>query len=131
MVDHIRALLLNSGSVAGCRHVDDGPADAVMARFGVTGSAVSDAVAVDRLLPLAMAPDLSVFRRFFDRRTTPRPPMSPYSQTDDTLSPSGLYASVLTGDGWWDTTGLFMSDVLSTFPSPMLSFVGASGLLSR
>jgi len=110
MVDHVRTLLLNPDGVAGYRKVRDANADTVLARFGVTGSDGDSETAVDRLLPLAMAPDLSNFRAFFDQRITPREPLSPYRQGSGDLSPDGLYAKVLTADGWWDVSGLFQSD---------------------
>lgn len=109
MVDHVRTLLLNPSGVPAYRKVADAPADAVLLRFGVRGDPESDAVVVDRLMPLALAPDLSGFRRFFDQRLTPSEPLSPYRQTADTLSVDGLHASVLSSDGWWDVTGLFQS----------------------
>ena len=105
MVDHVRTLLLNSDGVQGYRRVVDGPADSVLALFGVT----NDADSVDRVLPLAMAPDLACFRRFFDSRTIPSAPGSIYSQTDSTLSVAGLRNRVLSGSGWWVVLTLFNS----------------------
>lgn len=66
--------------------------------------------AVDRVLPLAMAPDLRSFRRFFDQRVTPAARGSVYARSADELSPDGLRGRVLSGDGWWSVLGLFHSD---------------------
>ena len=110
MIDHVRVLLLNPAAAAGYRRVADVPADAAMALFGVSGlesSASEDATAVDRLLPLALAPDLSHFRRFYDPRVTPPRPLSVYRQSASTLSPTGLYDRVLGHEGWWTVSGLF------------------------
>lgn len=71
MVDHIRQLLLNPPSGDGYAHVEDGPSDAVMALFGLGGTYL-DAQLVDRLLPLALAPDLAWARDVFDPRLTPQ-----------------------------------------------------------
>lgn len=110
MIDQVRALLLNRSDTAGYRRVADVSADAVMALFGVSGlesSAPEDATVVDRLLPLALAPDLSHFRRFYDPRVTPPRPSSVYRQSASTLSPAGLYDRVLGHEGWWTVSGLF------------------------
>ena len=107
MIDHIKTLLLNPDNVPGYRKVTDSTVDAVLARFGITGSSSSDDTAVERVLPLAMAPDLACFRGPFDKRVTPRDPESPYRQTGDSLSTGSLYADVLTGDGRWVVSGLF------------------------
>lgn len=110
MVDHIKTLLLNRDGVAGYRKVNDAPSDAVMSLFGVTGSPDDTIVAVERLLPFALAPDLDRFRRFFDGRVTPQDHLSPYRQTADTLSVPGLYEKVLEGAGRWAVLGLFRSE---------------------
>ncbi len=108
MVDHVKKLLLNESGARGLRRVSDPPSDAVMALFGVTGEdPVRDSGTVDRLMPLAMAPDLSRFRRFYDQRTTPPLSESVYWQPADALSPSGLYGRVLGYDGWWRVSALF------------------------
>lgn len=110
MIDQVRALLLNRSDTAGYRRVADVPADTAMALFGVSGlesSASEDATAVDRLLPLALAPDLSHFRRFYDPRVTPPRPSSVYRQPASALSPAGLYDRVLGHEGWWTVSGLF------------------------
>lgn len=110
MIDQVRTLLLNRPDTAGYRRAADVPADTVMALFGVSGleSSVSeDVTAVDRLLPLALAPDLSHFRRFYDPRVTPPRPSSVYRQAAATLSPSSLYDRVLGHEGWWTVSNLF------------------------
>ena len=110
MIDQVRTLLLNRPDMAGYRRVADVPADTTMALFGVSGlesSAAEDAAAVDRLLPLALAPDLSHFRRFYDPRVTPPRPSSVYRQSAATLSPVGLYDRVLGHEGWWTVSNLF------------------------
>ena len=108
MVDHIKLLLLNV-TASGVRAVEDAASDAVMSLFGVTGSD-ADASVVDNLMPLALAPDLAVFRRFYDSRTTPRRATSIYRQDSESLSPSGLYDRVLGHAAWWTTGELFRHD---------------------
>ena len=110
MVDHVRTLLLNPDGVPAYRQVRDKPADDALALFGITGSGSAAAAAVDLVLPLAMAPDLSVFRTCFDQRVTPSAPSSVYTQTADALSPTGLYGKVLQADGWWTVSALFHAD---------------------
>lgn len=66
--------------------------------------------AVDRVLPLAMAPDLQAFRRFFDQRVTPAARGSVYARSAGGLSPDGLRGRVLSGEGWWRVLELFHSD---------------------
>lgn len=105
MIDHVRTLLLNPDGVPGYRRVSDSESDAVLELFGF--GAGDDATAVDRVLPLAMAPDLAVFRRLFDDRVTPASGGSVYSQTEATLSVSGLSSRVLSSDGWWRVSALF------------------------
>jgi len=105
MTDQVRTLLLNPSGVPGYRRVADAPSDAVMALFGATGDAAASAVAW--LVPLALAPDLSHFRRFYDPRVTPPRPSSVYRQPASALSPSGLYDRVLGREGWWTVAGLF------------------------
>lgn len=95
MIDHVRTLLLNPSDVPGYRRVTDDPADAVLARFGLSGNASTDVVHVARLLPLALAPDLAAFRTTFDPRTTPPAPTSVYATADAALDPGGLYDAVL------------------------------------
>lgn len=108
MVDHVRTLLLNR------RGIVDGPSDAVLRLFGVDAAAAGQESrvrdAVDRVLPLAMAPDLQYFRRFFDQRVTPAERGSVYAWSVDELSPDGLRGRVLSGEGWWSVLGLFHSD---------------------
>jgi hypothetical protein len=103
MIDHVKTLLLDAGAAS------DGPADAVLALFGI-GVGGDDADIVDRLLPLALAPDLRRFRRFFDRRVTPSPAGSVYSRAADGLSPDGLWRRVLASDGRWLVSALFRHD---------------------
>ena len=105
MTDPVKTLLLNKSGVSGFRHVADAPSDVVMARFDIDGDGI-DAV-VDRVLPLALAPDLSRFRKFYDPRITPQRPLSVYRQPAETLSPAGLYSHVLGYDGWWSAAALF------------------------
>ena len=108
MIDHVKLLLMNR-TESGIRHVEDVASDAVMALFGVTGAA-GDSSVVDRLLPLALAPDLARFRRFYDSRTTPNGVSSIYRQDSESLSPDGLYDKVLGHAGWWTTGELFRHD---------------------
>lgn len=109
MVDQVKKLLLNRSGVPGMRKVSDAPSDAVMSLFGVTG-ADSDADVVERLLPLALAPDLVAFRRFYDGRTTPVAAASVYRTAKDCLSPDGLYAGIFGRDGWWKVSALFQHE---------------------
>ena len=93
--------------------MSDAPSDAVMALFGVGGGTAADADVVDRLMPLALAPDLLRFRRFYDPRVTPpapRPVSSVYRQAVDALSPAGLYDRVLGPDGWWRAAAVFQHE---------------------
>ena len=108
MIDQVRTLLLNPDGVPGYRRVADAPSDAVLRRMGLSGDAEADAAAVDRLLPLAMAPDLARFRRCFDSRTSPAHTPSVYNAAPGDLE--GLYAAVLAGDGWWAASALFSFD---------------------
>lgn len=105
MVDQVRTLLLNPSGVPEYRRVADAPSDAAMALFAVAGDDAS--AAVDRVLPLALAPDLARFRRFYDPRVTPSRPASVYRQPAGALSPTGLYERVLGYEGWWSVVGLF------------------------
>lgn len=108
MVDHIKSLLLNGIGSEGARSVVDAPSDSVMALFGVTpDDADGSYVLVDRLMPLALAPDLARFRRFYDPRVTPRVRLSVYRTSSAMLSPAGMYDRVLGHDGWWTTGELF------------------------
>lgn len=108
MVDQVELLLLNKAGVAGYRRVSDAPADGVMQRFGVpSDGSGADASVVSGLLSLALAPDLSRFRRFYDVRTTPRGGASVYRQTAAQLSVAGLYDRVLGPEGWWVAAELF------------------------
>lgn len=104
MIDEVRTLLLNPAGVAGYRRVADAPADRVMALFGVLTP--DDAAAVDRLMPLALAPDLRGLRRFFDGRTTSMPTGSVYRDSCLPDVPDGLYDTVF-GGGWWAVAALF------------------------
>jgi hypothetical protein len=113
MVDQVKKLLLNRSGVPGMRKVSDAPSDAVMSLFGVTGADSdydSDADVVERLLPLALAPDLVAFRRFYDGRTTPVAEASVYRTAKDGLSPDGIYGRILGRDGWWKVSALFQHD---------------------
>lgn len=105
MVDQVETLLLNPSDVPGYRHVVDAPSDSAMALFGVASSDVDGKAVVLQLLPLALAPDLARFRRFYDRRVTPRGRQSVY--TASALSPDGLWDRVLGHEGWWTVSGLF------------------------
>ena len=107
MVDQVETLLLNPSGVPGYRHVVDVSADSVMTLFGVAASDADGKAVVLRLLPLALAPDLARFRRFYDRRVTPRRGQSVYRQPVSALSPDGLRDRVLGHDGWWTVSGLF------------------------
>lgn len=110
MVDQVKKLLLNMSGVPGMRKVSDAPSDTVMSLFGVTGAdsdADSGADVVERLLPLALAPDLAAFRRFYDGRTTPAAASSVYRTAAAGLSPDGLYERILGRDGWWKASALF------------------------
>jgi len=107
MVDQVKTLLVNPRGVAGYRHVVDTPSDSVMSLFGVASGAADCESAVSRVMPLALAPDLARFRRFYDSRVTPGRTQSVYRQSSDSLSPVGLYARVLGSEGWWTVSGLF------------------------
>lgn len=107
MVDHVRTLLINRAGVPGYVRASDPVVDSVLALFGI---GEGDADAVDRVLPLAMAPDLRRFRRFFDQRVTPAAHGSVYGRSPDALSLDGLRGRVLSGEGWWSVLGLFHSD---------------------
>lgn len=110
MIDQVKALLLNGRGISGLRRVSDAASDAVMALFGVSGAEVdadADGSVVSRLMPLALAPDLSRFRRFYDPRVTPPGQSSIYRTATDDLSPSGLYDRVLGHEGWWTVTTVF------------------------
>ena len=116
MVDHVKALLLNTADTPGYHPVVDVPSDAVLSLFGFGVDAETDALVVEQVLPLALAPDLQEFRRFFDRRVTPAAAGSVYAQTPGTLSQDGLRSKVLDADGWWRVSELFHAadpDVLS------------------
>ena len=113
MTDQVRVLLLNPSDAPGYRHVSDAPSDVVMALFGADGGSAVAEAAVDRLMPLALAPDLSRFRRFYDPRVTPpatRSVSSVYRQAADALSPAGLYDRVLGSDGWWRAAAAFQHE---------------------
>lgn len=107
MIDHVRTLLLNPDGVDGYRKVSDGPADAALALFGLAGDAESDACVVDRLLPLALSPDLAPLRRSFDARVTPSAPSSVYGEQSESPLHSGLYSRVFGRDGWWVAAAVF------------------------
>jgi len=111
MIDHIRTLLLNPTTHPGYRRVTDAPSDVALSLFGLAndGSA-ADGSRVDRLLPLALAPDLVSFRTAFDPRRTPTAKPSVYAQTADTLATPGLHHAVLGSEGWWRISDLFLSD---------------------
>lgn len=70
MVDQIRRLLENPPTGDGYVHVTDGPSDAAMSLFGLSGTYL-DVGIVDRILPLALSPDLAWARDVFDPRLTP------------------------------------------------------------
>lgn len=112
MTDHIRTLLLNpKDGVPGYRHVSDQQVDAVLRLFGVTGED-TDSVAIDRVMPLALSPELGRFRDVFDSRVSPASPGSVYrdSGQDHGMASRGLYSSVLTGNGLSSVLQLFSSD---------------------
>lgn len=90
MVDHVRTLLVNPPTGGGYVHVSDEPADAVMGMVGLTGTYL-DAALVDRVMSLAMAPDLEWARDVFDQRVTP--PRSSFEQDryDVYVDPNGGY----------------------------------------
>ena len=116
MVDHVRTLLVNPPTGSGYVHVSDEPADAVMGMVGLTGTYL-DAALVDRVLSLAMAPDLEWARDVFDQRVTPPASGSSvyrfrYDVTGDdgttlSLSLDGLHDRLLGKDAWWRTSALF------------------------
>lgn len=130
MIDHIRHLLVNDGSVPGIAKVSDAAADAALLRFGVEGRG-PDAAVVDAVLPLALAPDLVQFRRVFDARTTPPGSGSVYRHDYKTcdsvrcasLRLDDLYDRVLGEDGWWVVAPVF------SHPDPSVNAV-LSGLRS-
>lgn len=105
MVDHVRTLLVNPSGISGYGHVTDAPADAALRLFGVTGDEVAEAV-VDTVLPLALAPDLVSFRRFYDTRTTPSARKSVYRETY-AVELDGLYDRVFGSEGWWTVLPVF------------------------
>lgn len=70
MVDHVRRLLENPPTGDGYVHVTDGPSDVAMSLFGLSGTYL-DVRIVDRILPLALSPDLAWARDVFDQRLTP------------------------------------------------------------
>lgn len=118
MVDHVRTLLINrDDEQSGYKRVSDGPADRVMALFGVTGECAEvDSAAVDLVLPLALAPDLIGFRSRFDTRLTPPGAGSVYRHEyqaccggDDCvpLSADGVYQRVLGPNGRGAVLSLF------------------------
>lgn len=110
MVDHVRTLLLNPVGVPGYQHVTDGPADRVLAMFGMRCDGSDyDADLLDKLLPLAEAPDLRRFRRFFDPRVTPRDVRSIYRTPCTGLSTEGLYDKILSAGSWWQVAELFQA----------------------
>ena len=100
MTDQVRVLLMNPDGYPGYRHVTDDPSDSVMAMFGVDGD-------IDRVVPFAMSPDLSRFRRFYDRRVTPPGRKSIYRRPAAELSASGLYGRVMGAEGRWVVAALF------------------------
>ena len=107
MVDEIRTLLVNPPTGDGYLHVEDGPSDVAMTLFGLGGTAL-DAQLVDRLLSLALAPDLAWARDVFDPRVTPAADQSIYRSAYEvsdlsgqtlSLSLDGLYDRVLGSEG--------------------------------
>lgn len=104
MVDHIRTLLLNPGDRTDYRPVSDATADKVLVLFA---DGAVDARFVDKVLPLALAPDLVSFRTAFDPRLTPPAVTSVYRDEDTGLDLSGVYARVLGDEGWWTTSLVF------------------------
>lgn len=115
MVDEVRTLLVNPPTGDGYLHVDDGPADTAVTLFGLGGTSL-DAQLVDRLLSLALAPDLVWARDVFDPRVTPEADQSIYRSTYEvsdlsgqtlSLSLDGLYDRVLGSEGRWRIAALF------------------------
>ena len=104
MVDHIRTLLLNPGDRTDYRPVSDAVTDKVLVLFA---DGAVDAFFVDKVLPLALAPDLVPFRTAFDQRLTPPAMTSVYRDEDTGIDLSGVYARVLGDEGWWTTSRVF------------------------
>lgn len=123
MVDHVRTLLINPPSSDGYVRVADPEADAVLALLGATGTDL-DAALVDRLLPLALAPDLAWARDVFDPRTRPTSgERSVYRMSYEASDPSGrtvslaldgVHGKLLGTEGWWTVQRLF------THPDPVV-----------
>lgn len=118
MVDQVRSLLINRTSGRDYVQVDDSRSDEVLLRFGVSPTMGDEelASAVDAVLPLAMAPDLATFRRFYDQRVTPVRTGSVYCTVYGLggHSLTGLYDRVLGPEGWWTTARLFEHDDVET-----------------
>lgn len=110
MVDHVRTLLLNPDGRADYRRVSDPASDNALVLF--CGGEPDEAF-VDKVLPLALAPDLVSFRTAFDQRVTPSSRTSVYRDDDTLFSLSGAYERVLGVKGWWVTSLVFTHSDLS------------------